>query len=91
MDCQTPNVRDLMLRFGAVAPPLRVQLTDAGFRLGAEPCEFWQRLADAVTLLSCHELLTDSEAKRARKRLMKRIVRHLQRPKLIGDSKRKVN
>lgn len=81
--------RDLTLRFGALAPTLKVQLSSAGFRIEHDPVEWWQRLADAVMLLSCQDMLSDAETRRARKRLLKRIVRHLQRPKTIGDSERK--
>jgi len=58
------------IAFGALATPLAEQLGD---RLPPQRIAFWQRCADAITLLAVHGLLTDAGRTRARVRLIKAI------------------
>lgn len=55
--------------FGALAPPLWKQL-----RLPMSRVRFVQKAADAITRLAVNQFLSESEAHRARRRLMKRIL-----------------
>lgn len=63
-----PNPQPTGITFGAMCDPLHAQLQWPERR-----CKFPQRIADAITLLSIHRFLSESETHRSRKRLMKRI------------------
>jgi len=63
-----PSKQKISLSFGATAPPLSEQLNNFGF--GEKKLERWQKDADAITRLSVRELITETEAKKARKRLL---------------------
>lgn len=62
-----------MLRYGAAAPALWVQLEHLGYNLPEEDVAQLQNDADAITRLVIRGMLTKVEAKRARDRLHKRI------------------
>ena len=67
---------DLELTFGAMAPTILAQLA----RQGVQPNEVgvvshWQRDADAIARLKIRGLISDSQARQARQRLLKNIVR----------------
>src|SRR5687767_10118930 len=64
----------LSLEFGALSPKISRQLSAAGLRLDGGAASFFQRQADAVTLLVIHGTLSDGEAHKARRRLMKNIA-----------------
>lgn len=73
---------DYEIRFGAVAPPLRTQINEQfDLSLSEEDVLTEQRLADSVSLLGVHSVLTDSEVKRARSRIVKRLL------KIVGNYK----
>ena len=61
--------KTLSLRFGAMSDPIHHQLDRQGFEVVAKDVKHWQKCADAITLLSIHAYLSDSEKERARKRL----------------------
>ena len=56
----------MQIRFGAMSPELYEQI-DAS----PDEVELEQKLADAITLCFIHEVLTDSEVHKARKRIVK--------------------
>ncbi len=58
-----------VVEFGAMAPPLKKQLRGV-IITGAD-----QNNVDAITRLHVHRLLSDTEARRARFRLLKQIER----------------
>ena len=64
------------IRFSALAAPLHQQINNQ-FDLGlkGEDVGIEQKLSDGITLLSIHSMLNDSEVSRARKRLMKRLLK----------------
>jgi len=63
------------LEFGALAPPLREQLKDAGLVIRYKRnLAHYQRDADAITRIVIRGLISDSQARTARKRLMRRIA-----------------
>lgn len=62
----------MTVTFGATAEPLHRQLRVLRRRLLLS-----QRLADAITLLSVHGLLTEGETHQARKRLVAQIAKEL--------------
>ena len=56
------------ISFGALSDRLHEQLGWAERR-----CKFPQRLADAVTLLAVHQMASESETRRIRLRILKRL------------------
>lgn len=60
-----------MLRFGAFAPKLSEQLEG---QLPKRELKWLDKYADAVTLLKVQSLLSEAEAKKARRRIIKRIA-----------------
>jgi len=61
--------------FGALAPSILNQLIDQGLSIEKREGARLQKIADAITLLCIHGILSDSEKHRARMRLMKQISR----------------
>ena len=59
------------LVFGAMADSIEAQLRKQGYKI-VGPAHA-QQLADAITLLAIHGILTDAEKQKARQRLMKRL------------------
>lgn len=79
------------LHFGAMAPSISEQLEGQG--LTAEPADLlhWQKDADAITRLTVRQMLPESQAHAARKRLMKKIAKavkaaddNLEDPSIVG-------
>ena len=60
------------IRMGACSPQLHAQLG-----ITEEKAEGMQKLADAITRLNLHNILTDGESWKARTRLVKQIVNEL--------------
>lgn len=65
----------LGINFGAFSEPIVVQLLNQGVSSNSEMIEAWQKSADAITRLNILELLSDSETRAARKRLLKKICK----------------
>lgn len=59
---------NLTIRFGPLTEPLHRQLDVAPSRMA-----LFQKIADALTILSLDAYLTDGETHRARKRLIRKI------------------
>lgn len=64
--------RELEVRFGALAPRLQDQLKD--YPVSAEDIDGYQKDADAITRLGFHNYLTNSEVKKARRKLGRDIL-----------------
>lgn len=64
----------LTLEFGAICDPIKKQLTDQKFIAHAWKIRAWQKTADSITILSAQLLLTPSQVKSIRQRLLKRIA-----------------
>lgn len=64
----------IQIQLGALCPNLSEQLKD---HAPADKLEFLDRIADSITLLSLHGIITESQVTQARKRLMKRIEKVL--------------
>ena len=62
----------MKIRFGAFADPLHKQLDVSPSQLETE-----QKLADAFTMLRVHGIITDGEAAKVAKRIIKQIERTL--------------
>jgi len=62
------------LVFGGMVPELAVQAERQGFVI--ENAAYEQKKANAILLLNIHGVITDGEAHKARKRLMKKIKFH---------------
>jgi hypothetical protein len=54
------------IEFGALSKPLFVQ-----FGYNDKNVKKWQKLADAIVILSIHGIISDSEKGKARRRLVK--------------------
>lgn len=65
----------LLLEFGAMAPDISQQLAYQGLTAKARAIAHWQKDADAITRLSVRGMLSDSEKSKARRRLLKTILR----------------
>ena len=64
----------MQIILGALADDLSVQFEKAQVEyIGKTPLDIIQRSADAISLLSIHGYLTESETRKARQRLMKEI------------------
>lgn len=68
----------LNLVFGALAPHLDEQLRGQGIAISPGWIGKYQGHADAIVRLAVAGLITDSEKRRARQRLMKKIVKSLE-------------
>jgi hypothetical protein len=67
---------NLKLNFGALSEPLQQQLISQGLRVldgDAERLEHLQRDADALARLVIRDVVTDSAAAAARRKLIKRV------------------
>lgn len=64
----------IAIKYGALAPKLRDQISDAGFMAYYGDVAEWQHDADAIARLMVRGLLKDSEIATARKRLTKIIA-----------------
>lgn len=62
----------VQIHFGAMCKPLKDQAAEQGFEI--IDVSFFQAHADRITYLKVARFLTEAEAKRARDRLMKRLV-----------------
>jgi hypothetical protein len=72
MDLRVPAgdaVKALSIELGALAPTIEEQLAAQGFRVITHP-ERFQRWSDAITRLSIAGLLTETETRRSRRRLL---------------------
>ena len=64
----------MQIILGALADDLSVRFEKAQVEyIGKTPLDIIQRSADAISLLSIHGYLTESETRKARQRLMKEI------------------
>lgn len=61
----------LHIRFGIMAEPLKKQL--AAHKLPAKAISIWQRATDGILFCCLHQYLSEAEAKRAFRRILKRI------------------
>ena len=66
------STRNLHIQFGGLCPPIDEQLRDQALRLDMQPLarHMLQRDANEVTRLFVRGILTESEAHKARKRIM---------------------
>lgn len=60
-----------ILTFGAMSAPLRAQLKIQGFDIDAAVVKHCQRDADAITRLLVRHMLSEGEAHKARRRLLR--------------------
>lgn len=67
-------MRTVGVNFGALCAPISYQLTKQGLTADEKDIAFWQRCADAISLLSIHDLVTDAAKKQARRKLLRRIA-----------------
>jgi hypothetical protein len=65
--------RSFSIHLGALAPTLTQQFADAGVRMNPTLLAHWQKDQDAIARLAVRGLLSDTEARKARERLCKKI------------------
>lgn len=63
------------LRFGALAPKIKIQLKEQGYSIGTTDAARLQKLADSVVMLKIHGFLSDSASDVVRKKILKAIVK----------------
>jgi len=68
------ELKEVAILFGAVADPIKQQISAQFFAARDSDCEWWQRDADAITRLDVSGLLPRSVVLATRKKLMKRIA-----------------
>ena len=68
----------LQLVIGAIAPEFHHQL-----KCDAPAVALEQRMSDAITLLSIHEVISEKERDRARNRLIKRLAKRIRRGEIF--------
>jgi len=71
----------LHLHFGALCHPIAKQLKDQKVTMNVGvrgSVRIWQEDADAITRLAVRQLLPESAARAARKKLLKRIIRGIE-------------
>lgn len=66
-------VCSVSLVMGAISDPIKKQLRAQGCRPIKATCAYWQRCADAITLLKIHGMITRTESNNARRRLIRQI------------------
>lgn len=66
--------RQLAVTFGAMARPIAEQIAAHGLGYPFEKSKKWQKIADAITLLSIHGMISDKVKETARTRLMRMIT-----------------
>ncbi len=71
------DTRMLSLRFGALCDPIDKQLEEQGFYAPLRKIADCQKYADCVTLLSVSGIITESEARAARRRILKWLGKHI--------------
>ena len=71
-------IQKIEIHFGALAPKIRKQLHEQGiiYPIGRD---WWQQHANHITSLLISGIITDADAHRARKRIMRRINAHIKR------------
>ncbi len=69
----------IVIRFGALCSSIRKQINSQGFYSSDENFERWEKNSADITRLHIWGLLTDSEVRRARKRLLKMISYEVKR------------
>jgi hypothetical protein len=75
----SPSTKVFNLSFGPVVPTIHEQLRMQDIRHDVEAMAEFQFSADCISRLNVHGLLTDTEARTARKRLFKKIRRSLEK------------
>jgi hypothetical protein len=68
----------LELQFGAMCTPIKVQLEQQGVKLAVpRDAKKFQKLADSITMLAIHGILSDSAVRSCRQRLLNRIAKQV--------------
>jgi hypothetical protein len=67
------NERSMNLHFGALCNPIIEQLKDQRYILSESDSDRFQMLADAITTLHLHHIISDSITYKAHQKLMKQI------------------
>ncbi len=63
------------IHFGVLADPIRYQLKAQGLKANRSKIVLWQKIADAIMILSVHDYLGDRQRIALRMRLLKRMER----------------
>lgn len=65
------------LHFGALADSISDQLTKQGFGFDKEQVEHFEKVSDALTMVSLSDLIPDSVKEKANQKLYKKVVAHV--------------
>ncbi len=74
--------KQLSISFGCMSDPIYDQIKKQGHDIDKETVEQIQKLSDAVNMLRLNGLLPDGAADTARRRIMKRLTKHV----IVGES-----
>ena len=69
--------KTLNLRFGAMSPNIKEQLTQQGLKFKVGDANHFQRDSEAIVRLKIRGLLNDSTAKKAQDKLFAKITAHV--------------
>jgi len=72
-------MKTIGIHFGALCPSIAEQLIEQGVVTIPDDINHFQEDADAVTRLVIRGLITDSQASAARRKLLKKIVREVEK------------
>ena len=73
------------IRFGALSDPIYKQLREQGIPVKKKDFEFVEKMSYPITLLKIHSILSETERRKAEKRLFKRIAQMVNQ--LIDEQK----
>ena len=62
---------------GCISPKISQQLKDQRIKFKASDAAYWQRVADALSILGVGQYLTDKQQQQGRQKLVKRITSDL--------------
>lgn len=74
---QQPLPERIGLHFGAISDPIKEQLEAQKLRI-PKRIRLFQRMADSITLLGIHDIITDKERDKARQRLINKMYKETQ-------------
>ena len=64
----------MKIELGIMAPSISEQLSNASLKQTGKSVGLLDRLNDAITILYIHDIITQGECEKARKRLVKEII-----------------
>lgn len=73
----------LQIGFGALQPTIEKQLKAQGFKFDKEEVKHYEKLRESITYLMFASVLNDKETDRAKERLFKIILNHVEKKNAV--------